>query len=222
MKSDKWKAECQSLKVRIIVWIALAIFLTIHTHSWVPTTPFLTTFLFWVWSAFAVIMGIFFGASDWDLVTTKRRLKSFRQTVRYAAGFILYVLIVLAFYASVFLGMIFSFEAVLGSLNANGDTNPVTIHPWISEGANRYLLLFIFVIAAIVQTFAISKPLARWFNTNMECWLNLPKPSTPEARYFRTRIRKGGRVEVVSPELEAGQTVEVVVRPIKRRTGREG
>ena len=37
-----------------------------------------------------------------------------------------------------------------------------------------------------------------------------------------TTVLPGGRVEFASPELEAGQTVEVVARPIKRRTGREG
>ena len=32
---------------------------------------------------------------------------------------------------------------------------------------------------------------------------------------IRTTVQPGGRVEIVSPELEAGQTVDVVVRPIK-------
>ena len=59
--------------------------------------------------------------------------------------------------------------------NANASTGPMSIHPYVSEEANRYLLLFLFVIVTIAQTFSVIKPLARWFNTNMECWLNLPK-----------------------------------------------
>ena len=39
---------------------------------------------------------------------------------------------------------------------------------------------------------------------------------------IRTKVQPGGKVEIVSPELEAGQAVEVVVRPIKCRTKGEG
>ena len=48
----------------------------------------------------------------------------------------------------------------------------------------------------------------------------------PEALYIRTTVQLGGKVEIVIPELEAGQTVDVVVRStnydIKYRMGREG
>ena len=39
---------------------------------------------------------------------------------------------------------------------------------------------------------------------------------------IRTKVQPGGKVEIVCPELEAGQTVDVVVHPILCRTKREG
>ena len=42
----------------------------------------------------------------------------------------------------------------------------------------------------------------------------------PKTLYIRTTVQPDGRVVVASPELEAEQTVEVVVRPIRGRTGR--
>ena len=44
----------------------------------------------------------------------------------------------------------------------------------------------------------------------------------PKTLRVTTTVQPGGRVEFASPELEAGQTVEVVVSPSKRRTNREG
>ena len=40
--------------------------------------------------------------------------------------------------------------------------------------------------------------------------------------HLRTTVQPGGKVEFASLELEAGQTVDVVVRPIKCRTKQEG
>ena len=242
MQDAKRKAERRSLKVSIVLWVVLTGYLFVHTWQWDPTTPFVTADLLALWFVFAFLLGTLASASEWDIVTAERRLPSFGQIVRYGSGFILYILIVLAFYAGVFLAMVFSLEAVLGSPNANAGTGPVTIHPYVGEEVNRYLLLFLFVIVTIAQTFSVIKPLARWFNTNMECWLNLPNQrisserpdqptsqeldeehsATPESRYFRTTVQPSGRVEVASPELEVGRTVDVVVRPIKCRTGREG
>ena len=46
-----------------------------------------------------------------------------------------------------------------------------------------------------------------------------------KALHVRTTVQPGGRVEFISPELEAGQTVDVVVRStnydIKYRMGRK-
>ena len=41
-----------------------------------------------------------------------------------------------------------------------------------------------------------------------------------KALHVRATVQPGGRVEIVSPELEAGQTVDVVVRssPVERRS----
>ena len=47
-----------------------------------------------------------------------------------------------------------------------------------------------------------------------------------KALHIRTTVQPGGKVEIASPELEEGQTVDVVVRStnydIKYRMGREG
>ena len=42
----------------------------------------------------------------------------------------------------------------------------------------------------------------------------------PKTLCIMTTVQPGGRVEVASPELEAGQAVDVVVRPIRGCTGR--
>ena len=43
-----------------------------------------------------------------------------------------------------------------------------------------------------------------------------------KALHIRTTVLPGGKVEIASPELEAGQTVDVVVHPILCCTKREG
>ena len=38
--------------------------------------------------------------------------------------------------------------------------------------------------------------------------------------YFRTTVQPGGRVEIASPELEAGETVDVVISPVPAPSAR--
>ncbi len=179
MKHDTRKAEHDSLKVWVAIWVALTGYLFFHTWQWNPTTPFITEGLLQIWFILALVLGVYAGSSAWDLVAKVYRLPSVRQTVGYGTGFALYVLIVLAFYAGVFVGMLFAFGATIESSNANADIDPVTIHSYVSSEANRYLLLLFFIIVTIVQTLLVGKPVARWFHTEMERRLNLANPPTP-------------------------------------------
>ena len=43
-----------------------------------------------------------------------------------------------------------------------------------------------------------------------------------KALHIKATVQPGGRAAFASPELEARQTVDVVVRPINHRMGREG
>ena len=45
------------------------------------------------------------------------------------------------------------------------------------------------------------------------------RPFLKRPRLIRTKVQPGGKVKIVSPDLEEGQAVEVVVRPIKCRMG---
>ena len=241
MRHDRQKNERKSLKFWVITWALLTGYLLFHTWQWDPTTPFLTTELLVLWFIFAIALGIYTCGSAWDPVDKARNLQLW-QGLGFGFGFILYILFALAFNAGVFVGVLFALDSAMSRLNPNAGIELATIHPSIGPEANRYLLLLFFIAVTIAQTFSVSKPLARWFSTNMESRLNLAnrptlsekpcKPpsqkldkehtATPEARYFRTMVLPGGRVEVASPELEAGRTVDVVVNPIKCRMGREG
>ena len=137
--------------------------------------------------------------------------------------------------------MLFAFDSTLHRYTMISDIDTYPILPSITSEATRYLFLLSFIVVTSAQALVIGTPLAKWFVTNLELWLNLPnqsvpsdnpdKPSskelddehsaTPEARYFRTTVQPGGRVEVASPELEVGRTADVVVHPIKCRTVRE-
>ena len=226
------KNEHQSLKLYIAVWVLLTGYLLFHTWNWDPKDPFITTELFRVWFGFALLSGVWVGVAAWDTVDEVRSLQLW-QGLGFALGFILYMLSVLAFNAGVLVGLLFAFDAAIDRLNPNAGMEPVTIHPSIGSEVNRYLLLLFFIAVTIAQTFSVSKPLARWFSSNLESCLNLtstPAPpeklnklpsqeinineehtGKPEARYFRTTVLPSGRMEVASPELEAGQTVDVVV-----------
>lgn len=241
MRYDKQKNERKSLKLLIVVWALLTGYLFFHTWQWDPETPFLTTRLLTAWFAFALLSGTLVGASGWDSVFRARNLQ-LRQALGFGTGFALYLLFVLAFNAGVFVGVLFALDSAMSRLNPNAGMELVTLHPSIGPEANRYLLLLFFIAVTIAQVFSIIRPLAQWFSTSMESWLNLTSPptppempdklpsrkpdeehlDTPEARYFRTAVLPGGRVEVASPELEAGRTVDVVVNPVKCRMGRKG
>ena len=241
MQDAKRKAEHNSLKFWTITWALLIGYLLFHTSQWDPQTPFITERLLRIWFILALVQGVYAGSSEWDLVPKVNGLQSLRHKVGYGIGVALYFLIVLAFYAGVSVGMLFALGATIESSNANADIDPVTIHSYVSPEANRYLLLIFFVIVTIVQTLLVGKPVAQWFHTEMERRLNPANPptspkqpdkpsphepdeqqsATPEARYFRTKVKPGGRVEFSIPELEVGQEMDVVVRPIKCRTGRE-
>jgi len=220
MRYDRQKNERKSLKFWIITWALLTGYLIFHTWQWDPTTPFLTTDLLVPWFIFAIILGLYSSGSAWDLVHEACDLQLW-QALGFGCGFLLYILMVLAFNAGVFVGMLFALDSAMSHLNPNASIELVTIHSSIGPEANRYLLLLFFIAVTISQTFSVSKPLARWFSKNMESWLKLSTRPTSETRYFRTMVQPGGRVNVTSPELEAGRAVDVVVRPIKCRMGRE-
>ena len=217
MQECERKSEGNFFRLWIVIWIMLACYLFVHTMRWDPQTPFITSQLFRTWFAFALLSGVLAAASGWDTAGKASDLKLW-QGLGFGFGFLLYFLIVLAFYAGVFIGTLFAFDAAIDRLIPNADMEPVTIHPSIGSKVNRYLLLLFLIVVTIPQAFSVSKPLARWFNTNMESRLKLSTRATPEPRYFRTTVKPGGRVKVASPELESGQEVNVVVRPTKYRT----
>lgn len=220
MRCDWRKIERNSLKVYIVVWVLLAGYLLFHTWKWDPKDPFITALLLQTWFGFALVSGLWVGASAWDTVDKKRNLQSW-QRPRFAIGIILYFLSVLAFNAGVFVGMLFTFDAAIDRLNPNAGMEPVTIQPYIGPEVNRYLLLLFLIAVTIAQILSVSRPLARWFSSNMESWLNLTNTPTPaekldnlpsqepdeehtakpEARYFRATVLPSGRVEVASQEL---------------------
>ena len=182
MRCDKRKTARNSLKLLIALWAALTGYLFFHTWQWDPTKPFITAELFRVWFGFALGAGLYAGASAWDQeVNTEYKLSLPWQALKWAAGILLYFLIVLDFYAGVFVGMLFAFDATIDRLNPNADIDPVTIHPYIGSEVNRYLLLLFLIIITITQTFSVGMRLARWFNTNMASWLNLTtRPAPPK------------------------------------------
>ena len=242
MAQGRQKWDDWSVKTLPIIWTLLTGYLIFHTWHWDPTTPFLTTELLVPWLIFAIASGIVNAGSGWDSSYIGYEVSSNLQRIGYLVAFTLYSLIVVAFNAGVFVGMLFALDAAMRYLDPNAGVELVTIHPSIGPEANRYLLLLFFIVVTIAQSFSIGKPLAQWFNTNMASWLKLTDPSTspkkpdqspsqqldkensaiPEPRFFRTVIRPGGRVEVASPELQSGWTVDVVVRPTKRRSRRKG
>ena len=214
MQQDKQRNESKFLKLYIAVWVLLSCYLLFHTWKWDPKDPFITADLFRVWFGLALFSGAWVGAAAWDTVDKIRSLRSW-QGLGFALGFTFYMLSVLAFNAGVFVGLLFAFDAAIDRLNPKSGMEPVTIHPSVSSEVNRYLLFLFLIAVAIAEPLSVRKPLARWFSSNMESWLNLPNPPAWEAWYFRTTVRQGNRVEVTSPEMAAGQTVDVVVNLVK-------
>ena len=221
MQDDDRKAECYSLKVSIVIWVFLTGYLSFHTWGWDPPKPFLTTELLVIWVPFALLSGALVAVSEWDLVFNPRNLQ-LCQALRFLLGFLAYILFFLAFNTGVLLVLLYTLDGAMSRLYPDACTDPVMIIPSIGPGGNRYLFLACFIALTIVQIFSVSKLLAKWFSTTMENWLNLPNPPAREARYFRTTVRPGGKVEIASPELEAGQMVDVAVNPVKYHTGQEG
>lgn len=214
MQCDKQRNESKSLKPYIAVWALLTGYLLFHTWRWDPPKPFLTTELLGPWIAIALLWGVLVAVSEWDSVFKSRNLQ-LRQVPGFGFGFLAYILFFLAFNTSVFLVLLYTLDGAMSRLYPDAGTDPLMIIPSIGQGGNRYLFLVCFIALTIVQIFSVSKLLAQWFSTTMESWLNLTDTPTREPRYFRTTVRPGGRVEVASPELEPGQKVDVVVRPIE-------
>ena len=221
----------------VFLWAVLTGYLFFHAWQWDPQEPFITRELLRTWFALAALMGLFHIALALDQVNKEYKLSWPWQPLLWGVGTAAYFMLVLGFFICVFIGMLITLDLTTSALEMRADTEPTLNYPYIGMGGALYLLLVFFSIVNLAQTFSVSAPLVRWFNTNMASWLDLTNPPappenpdkfpsqeldgkhppTPEARYFRTTVQPGGRVEVASPELEVGQAVDAVVRPIQRR-----
>ena len=225
----------------VFLWAVLTGYLFFHAWQWDLQEPFITAELLRTWFALAALMGLFYIALALDQVNKEYKLSWPWQPLLWGVGTTVNFMFVLGFFVCVFIGMLITLDLTTSALEMRADTDPTINYPYIGKGGALYLLLVFFSIVNLAQTLSVSAPLVRWFNTNMASWLSLTNPPTPSenpdrppsqepdeehsdtpgARYFRTAVRTGGKVEVTSPELEEGRMVDVVVRPIKCRMVRQ-
>ena len=179
MQYDKQRGERQFLKLFIIFVAALTGYLFFHTLQWDPEEPFLTTEPLVPWWIFATGWGLLVGSFAWDQSYIGFKVTSLWKQFGYMLGFLAYFLIVLLFNILLFHGMLFSLDGLMSRIYPTVGIDPVAIHPYITPEVNRFLLPFYFIAVTVIETLSIGKPLARWFNTSMESWLDLEKPPTP-------------------------------------------